>query len=97
MRKNLTVAKQVDPIYATDLFTNEAIKIIENHDKKNPFFLCLNHLAPHAGNEDFPLQAPAKEVAKFSHIADESRRTLAGESDEGFSYRAPLKLIFICP
>ena len=80
MRKNLSVVKNNESIYATNLFTNEAIKIIENHDKKNPFFLCLNHLAPHAGNEDFPMQAPAEEIEKFSYIKDEKRRTLAGKS-----------------
>lgn len=78
MRRNLTVVDDIDPIYATDLFTNEAVKVIEKHDRAKPLFLCLNHLAPHAGNEDFPMQAPEKEIEKFSYIANKKRRTLAG-------------------
>lgn len=78
MRRNLAVANDFDPIYATNLFTNEAVKVIERHNKTNPMFLFLSHLAPHAGNDDALLQAPAEEIAKFSYIADERRRTLAG-------------------
>lgn len=78
IRRNLSIAKDVAPIYATNLFTDEAVKVIKNHDKAKPLFLCLNHLAPHAGNEDFPMQAPDDEIAKFSNITNEKRRTLAG-------------------
>lgn len=78
MRRNLTVANDFDPIYATTLFTNKAVDLISNHDKSTPLYLQLNHLAPHAGNEDFPMQAPADEIAKFSYIPDVQRRTLAG-------------------
>lgn len=36
--------------YATDLFTDEAIKIIQQHDKsQESLFLMINHLAPHTG------------------------------------------------
>lgn len=84
MRRNLTVADDIDSIYATDLFTNEAVKVIEKHDKTKPLFLCLNHLAPHAGNEDFPMEAPEEEIEKFSHIANEQRRTLAGNEKAKF-------------
>lgn len=78
MRRNLSVANDFDPIYATDLFTNQAVNVINTHDKGKPLFLLLNHLAPHAGNEDFPMQAPEEEIGKFSYIANEKRRTLAG-------------------
>lgn len=78
MRRNLTVADDIDTIYATELFTNEAVRVIENHDQSKPLFLCLNHLAPHAGNEDFPMQAPVEEIEKFSYIANKKRQTLAG-------------------
>ena len=50
MRRNEIVAKDFDPVYATDLFTREAVKVIEEHDKKKPLFMVVNHLAPHAGN-----------------------------------------------
>lgn len=78
MRRNLEVANDFDPIYATDLFTNEAVKVIENHNKSTPLFLFLSHLAPHAGNDYALLQAPEEEIAKFSYIKDVNRRTLAG-------------------
>lgn len=40
----------------------------------------VNHLAPHAGNEepDIPLEAPEDEIKKFEYIKDPNRRTLAG-------------------
>lgn len=49
MRRNDKVADDFDPIYATDLFTNEAVKVIEKHNTKRPLFMLINHLAPHAG------------------------------------------------
>lgn len=79
MRRNLTVANERNKTYVTNLFTSEAVKAIEMHDKKKPMFLMVNHLAPHTGNEDFPMQAPEEEIAKFSYIPDMKRRTLAGE------------------
>ena len=39
--------------YATDLFTDEAIKIIENHEAARPLYLQISHLAVHA-----PLEQP---------------------------------------
>jgi arylsulfatase B len=40
--------------YATDLFTDEAVNIIENHESDSkPLFLMLNHLAPHSGITNF--------------------------------------------
>ena len=87
MRRNLQVANDFSPIYATDLFTNEAVKIIKTHDKKKPLFLLLNHLAPHAGNDDDPVQAPQNEIDKFDYIEDPTRRTLAGEMLRFFFYR----------
>jgi arylsulfatase B len=65
--------------YATDLFNDEAVNIIKNHDDKNPLFLMLNSLAPHTGNDYQLLQAPQKEIDKFSYIEDKNRRVLAGK------------------
>lgn len=65
--------------YATDLFTREAVNVIERHNSANPLFLMVTHLSPHAGNEDAPMQAPIEEINKFSYIKNEKRRTLAGE------------------
>lgn len=65
--------------YATEVFTDEALKVISSHDDpKKSLFLMVNHLAVHAGNGYEPLQAPAEEVAKFNYITDPRRKTLAG-------------------
>ena len=80
MRENQTINRNIPPKkYATELFTEEAVKVITAHDKKKPLFLVVNHLAPHAGNEDFPLQAKQEDIDKFSYIEDIKRRTLAGK------------------
>ncbi|KAH8411171.1 hypothetical protein KR222_009322, partial [Zaprionus bogoriensis] len=64
--------------YATEAFTAEARRVIEQHDPSRPLFMVLSHLAVHTGNEDEPMQAPPEEVAKFAHISDPKRRTYAG-------------------
>lgn len=64
--------------YVTDLFNDEAVNIIKNHDDKNPLFLMLNSLAPHSGNEYQLLQAPQKDIEKFAYIKDKDRGVLAG-------------------
>lgn len=65
--------------YSTDLFTEEAVNVIRQHNKSQPLFLFLSHLAVHSGNPNAPLQAPSEVVAKFSYIKDKKRRTFAGE------------------
>ncbi|KAL7036444.1 hypothetical protein ACKWTF_008813 [Chironomus riparius] len=78
MRENQTINRNIPPNkYATELFTEEAVKVITTHDKKKPLFLVVNHLAPHAGNEDVPMQAKQEDIDKFSYIEDIKRRTLA--------------------
>jgi arylsulfatase A-like enzyme len=57
--------------YLTEEFTREALDFVRRQ-KANPFFLYLAYNAPHG-----PLQAPAEEIAKFSHIKNETRRTYA--------------------
>lgn len=79
MRRNLDVDWSGIGNYSTDLFTNEAVKIIQNHNNSNPLFLYLAHLAPHAGTYEDPLQAPEEEIAKLTHITDPDRRRYAGK------------------
>ncbi|NLR93783.1 sulfatase-like hydrolase/transferase [Flammeovirga agarivorans] len=57
--------------YLTDEFSTEAVNFIERH-QNNPFFLFLSYNAPHT-----PLQAKDEDLALFSHISDEKRRTYA--------------------
>ncbi|KAG8194371.1 hypothetical protein JTE90_010987 [Oedothorax gibbosus] len=63
--------------YGTNLFTNKAKTIIENHNTSTPLFLYFAHQAVHAGNSYTPLQAPPEYVKRFSHIKDEDRRIFA--------------------
>ncbi|XP_015600611.1 arylsulfatase B isoform X2 [Cephus cinctus] len=77
MRRNMSVAWETAGKYSTDLFTEEAVRLIENHRVNEPMFMYLAHLAPHTGNQDNPFQAPDDEIAKFSHILDPERRIYA--------------------
>ncbi|XP_042228154.1 arylsulfatase B-like [Homarus americanus] len=78
MRRNMSLAEDCFGKYTTDLFTKEAVDIINNHNTSQPLFLYLAHLAVHSGNPYAPLQAPENVVKKFNYIKDEHRRTFAG-------------------
>jgi len=57
--------------HATDLITDEAIRIIESdHDK--PFFLYVAYSVPH-----FPLDEPEQWTSRYKRIKDTSRRLFA--------------------
>lgn len=60
--------------YATDLFTEEAVKIIDHHDPINPLYLQINHLGVHA-----PLEVPLDnfDLSEFAHIREPNRRNYA--------------------
>lgn len=79
MRRDFEPCPELSGIYATDLFTQEAIKVIKNHNVKKPLFMLLSHLAVHTGNEDNPMEAPEDEVEKFAYISDFERRKYAGK------------------
>ncbi|MBK1789699.1 sulfatase-like hydrolase/transferase [Persicirhabdus sediminis] len=55
--------------YMTDAFGIESVKFVERN-KDKPFFLFLAYNAPHG-----PMQATKEDLAKFSHIENEMRRT----------------------
>lgn len=80
MRRNLDVDWSSKGRYSTDVFTEEAVKLIASHDTAFPLFLYLSHLAPHAGTTREPFQAPDEEIAKFSYIRDPERRVYAGNT-----------------
>lgn len=63
--------------YATDLFTDEAMKIIQRHEPPRPLYLQISHLAVHA-----PLESPDDyrrnhEDEQFKHIREVNRRKYA--------------------
>lgn len=81
MRRNLDVHYGTKPKkYITNLLTEEALTVINQHNKNDPLFLMLTHLAPHSGNQLNRWQAPKEEIDKFSHIKDDERRVLAGKT-----------------
>lgn len=81
LRRDFEDVREYDGQYATDVFTKEAIKIIENHDNKKPLFLLVSHLAIHSADERAHkhLQPKEEDLKKFSYIKNEKRRKLAGE------------------
>ncbi|XP_025417758.1 arylsulfatase B-like [Sipha flava] len=77
MRRNDTIAWDVVGKYATDVFTDEAVRLIKTQPTDKPLFMYLAHVAVHTGNRGKYLEAPQSEINKFSHILDPNRRTYA--------------------
>ncbi|XP_073843224.1 arylsulfatase B-like [Musca autumnalis] len=76
-RNDLHPMPEADGIYATDLFTHEAVRIIEDHDIDRPLFLLMSHLAVHTGNEDNPMEVMEEDLEKYQYISDPKRRAYA--------------------
>ena len=63
----LTVVCDNEPVnlsdttfYATDLYTDEALRLLDEHDSEKPFFLYLSYTAPH-----WPLHALPEDIARY--------------------------------
>jgi arylsulfatase B len=61
-----------EPGYVTTLLGDDAVRYIDRHDKKRPFFMYLAFTAPHA-----PYQAPKQYLDKYKSISDGNRRAYA--------------------
>lgn len=48
--------------YATDLYTDEALRQLDDHDPERPFFLYLSYTAPH-----WPLHALPEDIQKYEN------------------------------
>ncbi|XP_047002607.1 arylsulfatase B-like isoform X1 [Schistocerca americana] len=74
MHRGLSAAWDTKGTYATELFTREAVSIIQRHNASSPLLLYIGHLAPHS-----PLEVPDQAAAdeRFSHITDRERRIYA--------------------
>ncbi len=62
--------------YTTTLIGDDAVKYINRQDPNKPFYLYLTFNAPHT-----PYLAPKETIAKYSSIADPTRRTYAAMVD----------------
>ena len=60
--------------YDTELFGADAVRLINAHDTKSPFFLYLAFTAPHT-----PYQAPQSYLDRYKGIADPLRRAYAAQ------------------
>jgi arylsulfatase A-like enzyme len=58
--------------YYTTQIGDEAVKLIQNHNTKDPFFLYFASLSAHA-----PYQAPQKYLDQYSNIKETNRRSYA--------------------
>jgi len=68
-----------DGVYNTELFTQKADGIIQDHNIDDPLFLYLAYEAPHVGWRSYPpindkIQAPQEWIDKFQHIPHIGRR-----------------------
>ncbi|XP_022920197.2 arylsulfatase J-like [Onthophagus taurus] len=80
-RDNFRVDRKSKGEYATDLFTNRAIKIINDHDYRKPMFLMVNHVAVHTGkvvgHQGIVEERNTTSMNKnFGYIKDVNRRRL---------------------
>lgn len=60
--------------YTTDMFTDVAVTKILSHDKSQPLFLMVSHLAVHSANSMAPLQAPEEEQQKYQDVKHAQRK-----------------------
>ncbi|XP_039279274.1 arylsulfatase B [Nilaparvata lugens] len=77
LRRNGSIAYDLQGRYATDVYTEEAVNVIHSHPVGRPLFLYVAHLAVHAGNRGKLLEAPQEVINRFQHIVDPQRRTYA--------------------
>ena len=77
LRRNGKIVKDQKGHYATDMFTDETVHIIEKHNTSKPLFIYLAHQAVHTGNSNSPLQAPKDLIKKFKYIPNKQRQKYA--------------------
>lgn len=79
LRRDLEVDWSGKGRYTTRLLSQEAERLIVNHNTSKPLFLYLAHLAVHAGSWERPLQAPQAAIRMFSPDKTLQRRTYLGD------------------
>ncbi|KAH7941134.1 hypothetical protein HPB49_010304 [Dermacentor silvarum] len=68
-------------VYSTYAFTDEAKRIIAKHDPAKPLFLFLSYQAVHGSCIDCTVEAPKEVVDRFAYIKANNRSLLAGALD----------------
>ncbi|XP_067929500.1 arylsulfatase B-like [Watersipora subatra] len=75
--ENMTVAREYNGSYGTELFGNKAVDLIMSHDQSKPMLLYLAHQAVHAGKPPQLLKAPQEYLDRFKFIKHDGRRRYA--------------------
>uniref|UniRef100_A0A8D8TXT8 Arylsulfatase B n=1 Tax=Cacopsylla melanoneura TaxID=428564 RepID=A0A8D8TXT8_9HEMI len=78
MRRDMEPAWDLHGKYSTDIWTEEAVDIIQNHSREEPLFLYLAHTATHSANNYDPLQAPDQILSQHKQIENYQRSKFAG-------------------
>ncbi len=66
VRNNQEIVPEANTFYATNLYTDEALKFINQNSKDKPFFLYLAYTAPH-----WPLHALPEDIEKYEGVYDD--------------------------
>ncbi|XP_043196763.1 arylsulfatase I-like [Amphibalanus amphitrite] len=72
-RRNMSVAREFEGRYSSEVFAAEAERVIETHPADRPLFLYLAFQSVHA-----PLQVPRRYWDLYPGVRDKSRRTFLG-------------------
>jgi hypothetical protein len=78
IRRNGSAAWDLVGRYSTEVFTEEAVRVIHEHDATQPMFLYMAHAAVHGSHVGRRLEAPQDTVNSLKYILDPNRRTYAG-------------------
>lgn len=78
--KGLPAKPIVSSVYSTQLFTQRAQEVIDNHNQSSPLFLYLAYQAVHMGdgNKIGGRQAPCSTVDEATHAATDKTKVMAG-------------------
>ncbi|XP_018322397.1 arylsulfatase B-like [Agrilus planipennis] len=77
LREGIRAAWEYQGRYITDVFTEKAIDIINDHNDESPFFLFLSHLAAHSNGTITEPKDIEQANKRFNYIESEERRLFA--------------------
>ena len=91
MFRNLKPTTEDEGVYCTYLFEREALRFLENHASKDPFFLYVPFNAPHGSSALEPgirstVQAPDEFKKRYPAVDPETREVAR------FRYASPAKV-----